>query len=77
MLTDEELIVILRCFYRSTDGVLISVINRRLEKYDFVRDRIIKDAIEENILKKITPTRVILTKYGRQLYRDAKADHII
>ena len=77
MLTNAELIVVLRSFYRSTDGVLISVIGKRLEKYGFKRNGIVRDAIKERILKQITPVRVVLTKYGRQLYRDAKADKVI
>lgn len=77
MLSDSELIVILKSFYRSTDGVLISVIKRKLGIYGFFRKGIVTDAINEGILKRITPVRVILTKYGRQVYRDAKADGLI
>ncbi len=77
MVSNAELLVILRSFYRSTDGVLISIIERKLKHYGFTRKGIVREAVHEGILKKITPVRVVLTEYGRKIYRDAKADGII
>lgn len=77
MVTNKELFVILRSFYRSTDGILISVIEKRLILSGFTRKGIIKEALHEGILKQITSIRVILTNYGQQVYRKAKKDKII
>ena len=77
MLNDAELLVILKSFYRSSDGVLIRVIDKKLEKYRFNRKGIIYDAIDDGILKQITPYRVILTKISRKMWRDARKERLV
>lgn len=72
MLTDKQLYVILKSFYRPTDGVLVAVVRRDLVKYSFHGITPITDAIDAGILQRITPIRLALTDYGQRLWLDAK-----
>lgn len=74
MVSDEELYVILHSFYRSNDGVLISVIEKELKDFDEYKKEVVNEAIREGYLKKITNIRVILTKYGKDLWKFSEAE---
>lgn len=77
MVTDVEFFVILKSFYRASDGVLISTLKENLKFHSLTRTEIIEEAIMEGMLKRITPIRVVLTYYGRIVYKEAKSEKII
>lgn len=77
MLSDLELFVILNSFYRSNDGVLISVIEKELKNNNVNRNGVVEEAIKEGVLKKITKVRVVLTKEYAEVWEKAKEEKII
>lgn len=77
MISDDELFVILKSFYRSTDCVLTSIIVKALERRGFNKKGIITEAIREGFLQQMTPYHMGLTQYGREVYSDIKKQKLI
>lgn len=76
---DKELLIVLRCFYRSTDLILPRIVVKALE--DNCRRKCgrcgITEIINGGILYPIFPHHVGLTQYSRAIWKDAKNEGLL